>query len=409
MRAVLTISILLACYQVGHAQIATQINISDTRLSQVEGYQRQWKAFKRDSLEKLNTYKQRAKEEAALLKQQIKDHKKYRLYTHTIDSLQSAFDRSRRTRDSLTSVKKNTDWKALYAQSLVVADEQLSGTQAYEALSPYRSLDREALTPDSLLSRWMVRSEELATRELEAQMTDHFQGLPEIQELTGEAEGMDMLNQARSSINPTQDRISKTFDKASQLSARDAFVSNKEKVIEAIQVLDTAKLKDKQLGSFDNGDERKDWSERLSYGGNLQVEISETTLIDFSPWMGWSIRKQWMWAIGANYKSAWTFNDGLDYMATDERVGARVFTECDFWKGIYVHGEAERLWQTYALSEGTDTSPSQGVNGWLLGLGKFYQIKGKLQGNFQVLYNFNYENDGPYHSLWIIRFGLRHN
>ena len=409
MRAALTISILLLCCSLGHGQIATQVTVSDARFSQIEGHHRRWKAFRRDSLAGLKACKQRIDAEAQLLKQQLKQHEKYQLYTHTVDSLQEALDRTQALSDSLTSAKKNIDWKQVYAQSLIMAEEALAENKPYQDLSSYDTTMLNNLDADSLLALGSDHVENQATQELSRTLEDEIRTTPQLSELTGETAALHMMDQAKTSFSPTVESTRNAFAKAAQLSARAFFSQNQAKVINAIQVLDTAKLKQKQLGTFEDGRNAQPWSERFSYGGNLQLELSETTRIDLSPWAGWSVRKRWMWALGVNYRSAWSFDNGLDHVSGQEHYGARIFTEYEFWKGIYLHGESERLWQARAALEDGDTASGQGVNGWLLGLGKAYRIKGKLQGNFQVLYNFNYEADGPYHRPWVIRFGLRHN
>ncbi len=389
--------------------MTTNVKLGDKELSGFEKYRESWKTLKRDSLAVIKAYDERLKDEMALLKQQVKDHKKYQLYTHSIDSLHESLKNVEQQHNSLMYVKRNIDWKEVYEKTKDDIDHQLSDNRTYQELSEYEVRYGDQLSVDTVLHKSLTTIEERAGSELKNYMGNELESGPDIQEFTGETEALELASQVQGLVDHNTEKMQRAFGKVSQLSAREILVANEEKLIEAIQVLDTAKLKDKQLGTFENSKASRSWSERFIYGGNLQVEISETTLIDFSPWMGWSILRQWMWGIGANYKSAWTFEDGLDHLPEQEHIGARVFTEYDFWKGIYLHGEAERLWQTQYLNESEELEDIQGVNGWLLGIGKAYQIKGKLQGNFQVLYNFGYDEQGPYHKPWIIRFGLRHN
>ncbi|GEM_PF-223329 len=413
MRAVFTILYFTLFLSPAIGQINTELKVNNRYLDQVDQHGQEWKGFKKDSLAKLNAYREQVRDEVRLLKQQLKQHEKYQLYTHTADSLEEALGRTQALSDSLTLAKKNIEWKQIYAQSLIMAEEVLSENKLYQDLSSYdTTIDTTMLNnldADSLLVLGLDHVEKQAAQELSRKLEDGIQTTPQLNELTGETEALNMMDQAKTSFSPTMESTRNAFAKASQLSARDFFSQNEAKVINAIQVLDTAKLKEKQLGTFEDGRNARPWSERFSYGGNLQLELSETTQIDFSPWAGWSVRKQWMWALGFNYRSAWSFDNGLDRLSGQEHYGARIFTEYEFWKGIYLHGESERLWHTRTALEDSDMAPGRGVNGWLLGLGKAYQIKGKLQGNFQVLYNFNYETDGPYQKPWIIRFGLRHN
>ncbi|MEQ9298930.1 MAG: hypothetical protein RIF33_10220 [Cyclobacteriaceae bacterium] len=389
--------------------MTTNVKFGEKELSGFEKYQKNWKTLKRDSLSVIKAYDERLKEEMTLLKRQVKDHKKYQLYTHSIDSLHESLKSVEQQHDSLMYVKRNIDWKEVYERTKNEIDHQLSDNRIYQELSEYEARYADQLSVDTVLHKSLTKIEERAGNEFENYASTEFGNEPDIQKLSGETEALELARQAQELMISDKEKMQRAFSKVSQLSAREMFVANEEKVVEAIQVLDTAKLKDKQLGTFENPKASRSWSEHFSYGGNLQIEISETTLIDFLPWIGWNIRKQWIWGVGANYKAAWTFGDGLEYIPEQEHIGARVFTEYDFWKGIYLHGEAERLWQTFNLSEAEEPNTTQGANGWLLGLGKTYQIKGKLQGNFQVLYNFGYDEQGPYHKPWIIRFGLRHN
>lgn len=148
--------------------------------------------------------------------------------------------------------------------------------------------------------------------------------------------------------------------------------------------------------------------ERLIPGINLQVfEQRNLVNIDASPFVVYKISPRWRVGTGATYR--FQFNKKVQLVEDHPAYGGRVMTNILIWGGLHFHLEGEVMkivpydfyTQSYNTEEGKKWIP--GLHG---GIMKHYKISKKINGNFQVLYNFLYHRNGLYPNKVNMRFGF---
>jgi hypothetical protein len=73
---------------------------------------------------------------------------------------------------------------------------------------------------------------------------------------------------------------------------------------------------------------------------------------------------------------------------------------------LSIHREYEHISKEFEIGS-SDTFERNWVEGALAGISSSYTVKGKVKGNFSVLYNFLYHfEQAIYTSPWVFRFGL---
>lgn len=141
------------------------------------------------------------------------------------------------------------------------------------------------------------------------------------------------------------------------------------------------------------------FKKRLIYGLNFQIIPGTPFKIDLSPNIAYKILPRWSAGLGFLYN----MNLSLEERPFDDRrVGGRLFSEYHIIKGIFAHLEYESVWERNNLN--TRTSNSNGY----FGLAKKINIKGRLKGNFQLLYQLNNQPESFINnrSKFIYRFGF---
>lgn len=174
--------------------------------------------------------------------------------------------------------------------------------------------------------------------------------------------------------------------------------------------------KDLSTATKRNSLKGKPLKERIILGANIQLVSTQPLIIDASPVVGYKINRRFSIAAGATYRARLTEYPKNSTVtprnAKDELTyGYRVFSEYIFWKGFYAHAEYERMSQEFEVKSATNTLTDLFQRKWveaaLLGVGKSYNINGKVKGNINLLYNFIYNNkEQVYPSPWVFRFGF---
>lgn len=189
-----------------------------------------------------------------------------------------------------------------------------------------------------------------------------------------------------------QDKLAQARDKLTRLKRKMVRLGNAGKVSGDGKTLKKSnEMKGKTLG------------ERLLIGGNFQVQPGEKVALDMSPQLAYRLTKYLNIGLGGTYRTS--FDEKEKFWLSDEQesFGYRAFLEHDVIKGLFFHGEYERLRQP---GKANDMEKSIWHKGALLGVGKHYKIRNKIKGNVMLLYNFLYDVDGPYPKAWNIRFGF---
>jgi len=155
--------------------------------------------------------------------------------------------------------------------------------------------------------------------------------------------------------------------------------------------------------------------ERIVLGINFQIVSLDPVIIDFNPLLGYKFNKKFYVAVGGSYRARFTESRANSpaqggqaiRIGQDELTyGYRAFTEYNVWKMLSIHAEYERISKEFEIGK-TDTFERKWVAGALAGISSNYTLKGKVKGNFSVLYNFLHNDaERVYQSPWVFRFGL---
>lgn len=148
----------------------------------------------------------------------------------------------------------------------------------------------------------------------------------------------------------------------------------------------------------------KPLKERLVLGSSLQIHQAVTPAFDLSPFSGFRFNKRWSIALGGTYRLAFDKNHRI---ATAHSVyGGRLFLQSLIRQKFLLHGEYELLRANIPSHSLPQEQSRAWVDGIMFGVGKEYNITKKLKGNVLTLYNFSYQQQGPYLLRWNIRFGF---
>ncbi len=195
--------------------------------------------------------------------------------------------------------------------------------------------------------------------------------------------------------------------------AVDHFAGQEEKLQEAQKKLKKLKQKMGQINQA-SGDEKtvkkqnemkeKSLKERLLIGGNFQIQPGKEIALDISPQLAYRLTKHMNVGFGGTYRTSIDEKEKFLISDKNETFGYRAFLEHDVKKGIFVHGEYERL-KNRGVAD-NENNKKKWHEGALFGIGKHYRIRNRIKGNVMLLYNFTYDVDGPYPRPWNIRFGF---
>ncbi len=238
-------------------------------------------------------------------------------------------------------------------------------------------------------------------------------GLKELQQLSGQVDQWkqqsvkhhEQLKQYQDQNFLREQAQAKLLEKA-----KNHFATHGDKLKEAQEKL--AKFKRKYTGELteegkpikQSSLQGKPLSERIVYGGQLQVVPGPPVSVDLSPMLGYQISKHWMVGVGGTYRA--NFQPEKKYIVrSGEIYGVRAFTEHQIIKGFFMHGAYEMM-NTEVNDKLQDSYTREWVEGVLVGVGKNYHISRKIEGRVMILYNLMHQEKTPYPRPWMIRFGF---
>ncbi|AWW28897.1 hypothetical protein DN752_01425 [Echinicola strongylocentroti] len=144
--------------------------------------------------------------------------------------------------------------------------------------------------------------------------------------------------------------------------------------------------------------------DRLVVGGSFQLHVDMDTKVDLNPEISYRVNKKFDIGLGGTYRLTVATKDIPNSAADPKVMGARAFAEHQLIKQFYLHGEYEGL-------QGKVTQADKQVSrDWyfsvLAGLERRFRLKGKVQGQAQLLYNFSSRDNPLYGSPWVFRVGF---
>ena len=145
-------------------------------------------------------------------------------------------------------------------------------------------------------------------------------------------------------------------------------------------------------------------SERLTYGGTMQLLRQPQLAFDLSPLLGYRFNKRFALGVGATYRLALS-KDPVRIHTDNAIYGGRVFTEYTLIRSFLLHAEYERMSQVASVTP-EETVSRQWQTSLLLGIGKTYRITNRVQGSMLLLYNLRHDQQSIYPRPWMIRLGF---
>ncbi|MEI7670157.1 MAG: hypothetical protein WCJ33_08755 [Pseudomonadota bacterium] len=145
---------------------------------------------------------------------------------------------------------------------------------------------------------------------------------------------------------------------------------------------------------------KKDFMDKVFFGGNLGVQFGNITAVDISPLVGYKFTDQISAGVGATY--LYFHYHEQYYDVTSNVYGGRVFGRYNFTENLFAHVEYE-----YLNLEMYDFPGKRIDEGNLLGGGGYIQRISDRSGFVaMVLYNFSNNAYSPYSSPIIFRVGF---
>ncbi|MEM6831389.1 MAG: hypothetical protein AAF551_12815 [Bacteroidota bacterium] len=146
-------------------------------------------------------------------------------------------------------------------------------------------------------------------------------------------------------------------------------------------------------------------SERFRYGTNFRITPGNTTQVSLSPELSYLLYPKVYVGMGLAYEFQIRFDDKRSVFSKgDEGLSTRFFSQYLLPKGFFAHGEY--VWIPPATTNPENTAPSKSMNRLLVGLGKQFNIKGRVTGNLQLLYNVHHDPLIAGSKQWEYRFGF---
>jgi hypothetical protein len=197
----------------------------------------------------------------------------------------------------------------------------------------------------------------------------------------------------------------------------DHFTGNEEKLKSGVAQLDKLKAKYGNIADSrylpkraPNPLKSKPFIERIIPGINFQTfKKGNLVNVDLSPFVAYRIYPRWRAAVGGTYRFQLTKK--IQPVTDDKAFGFRVFTNYKVFRGFHLHVEGEwmraMVYDPYSQQISTpDDLEQKWVPGLYGGLLKEYKVGKRINGNFQVLYNFLFERNGLYPAKVNMRFGF---
>lgn len=147
-----------------------------------------------------------------------------------------------------------------------------------------------------------------------------------------------------------------------------------------------------------------DWVKKLSYEGNLQLQLSAYTFIYFAPTIGFSPVKKVNLGLGVIYNYI-SINYGAPYGKVSQSVfGGHSYVRYFINDGFFVQGQYDRLRQPNVYSFNGDQK--RWVDYLMVGGGFRKPIGDKIGLSGTLLYNLTPDRLSIYPNRLILQFGL---
>jgi hypothetical protein len=150
----------------------------------------------------------------------------------------------------------------------------------------------------------------------------------------------------------------------------------------------------------------KPFYERLVPGISLQAYKVNVYSLDFAPQIGFKASGRFTLGIGGIYRMG--VSEKFKRYAQGVGVyGYRAYSDINFIKGIYVHGEIEKLvLDKFTVPQFKIEQQPDKLTNFHIGLGKRYAISKKINGNLLVLYRAELKGHMPSMSKINLRVGF---
>lgn len=395
--------------------------------------------------ERLREYKRIRKEYTQYVKERKKQYRHLRDSTGSLDSLQWEV-----SKDSLMRLAKSKEDYFVYADSLYSLREIATwGKGKQEAKQRGVELIKEKLDGEQYLSRYRELKDRINSHKKTLKVyRDSLRAIDSLdreevrymvaqkkKELSGEYGGKleaitrDMVNEKAPNLpEGFQSRELARFQEAnaylkngmgdgglaklSRAQSTDHF-RDKQEVLEKAQG-EVEKLKKKYSEVNDLHDlstakkvgslQDKPFKERLVFGGTFQLHVDRNTKVDLNPELSYRLNRNLEAGVGGTYRLTVASKELPQSMADPNVMGVRGFVEHKLIGNFYVHGEYEGLKSSIRMN--SDRPLRDWHYSFLAGLERRFNLKGKFQGQAQVLYNFNSQHNPLYNSPWVFRVGF---
>ena len=148
--------------------------------------------------------------------------------------------------------------------------------------------------------------------------------------------------------------------------------------------------------SQDSTDTRKEWKEKIFFGGNLGLQFGVITQVDVSPIVGYRYNENITNGVRLTFQYFKNRRTDLSKMI----YGGGVFTRYVIFKGIYAHVEYEPL-----NVDQYNVDKRKWIHGLLVGGGYRHSLGKNGYMHFELLYNLNHTLATPYKNP-LIRVGV---
>lgn len=182
-----------------------------------------------------------------------------------------------------------------------------------------------------------------------------------------------------------------------------------EKAKESSEVLKKAysqvnDLDDLSTATKVNSLNKSSFFDRLIFGGTFQLHLDNNTRIDLNPEISYGISKKFEVGFGGTYRLNISTKRLPQSLPNPQVMGGRLFFENQIYKNFFFHGEFEGLQSNIGLAD--DSINSDWYSSWMTGIERRFNLKGKLQGQVQILYNFSSVSNPLYPNPWVFRVGI---
>lgn len=148
----------------------------------------------------------------------------------------------------------------------------------------------------------------------------------------------------------------------------------------------------------------KPFSKRLMFGGTFQLHVDGTTKVDLNPELSYRLNRKFEAGIGGTYRMTVVTKNISQSIDAPKVMGLRGFVEHKLFNDLYVHGEYEGL--KGSIPQVHDLHGKEWYYSFLAGIERRFNLKGRTQGQAQVLYNFSSRENPLYNSPWVFRVGF---